>query len=137
MKYILTSALFLMFFGCNTDQEQDKKNINEVINELEEIHPYNLSPDKSWMIDLNYEGKFIKSYIITQQGGEEITIKLDSNLSIINSPANLEYSWIKDKELGDGFKISSTGFTKKGEISLVIFKDGEAVYDSKSIENLN
>ncbi len=136
MKYILTFALFLIIFGCNTDQEQDNKNINEVINALEEIHPSNLSPDKSWMIDLDTIHGILKSYTITYQGGEELKISLDSNLSIINPPTKIEYSWILDKELGDGFKISSIGFTKQGEVSLVIFNDGVGIYTEHNFDGI-
>jgi hypothetical protein len=135
MKNLSIFIMSIILLACGSKQTQENnKSINEVINALEEVHPYNLSPDKTWMIDLNYENKLLKSYTITQQGGEEITIKLDSTLPIINPPKKVEYSWIKDEDLGAGFEISSIGFIKNEEQRLVIFKDGLGQYTSQLLE---
>jgi hypothetical protein len=128
MKYLSVLIISIVLFACGEQKQESNKNINEVINALEEIHPYNLSPDKTWMIDLTYQDEFLKSYTITHQAGEEITIKLDSTLNIITPPKNADYSWVEDKDLGAGFKVSSIGLTKHNEISLVIFKDGIGIY---------
>lgn len=133
MKHLIILIFSIVLFACSNEQTQENdKNINEVINALEEVHPYNLSPDKTWMIDLNYENEILKSYTIIQQAGEETTIKLDSTLTIVNPPKKVEYNWIKDEDLGAGFEISSIGFTKKYEISLVIFKDGVGIYTANA-----
>jgi len=140
MKYILILSITIILSACNNKQEQkNSKNINEVINELEKVHPYNLSPDKSWMIDLNYENEFLKSYTIIHQGGEELTTQMDfsDNFTIINKPKSVDYSWVEDQDLGSGFKISSIGFTKTDEISLVIFKEGVGQYSAYPLEEKN
>lgn len=132
MKYLSVLIISIVLFACGEQKQESNKNINEVINALEEIHPYNLSPDKTWMIDLNYENEFLKSYTITHQAGEEIIIKLDSTLNIIEPPKKAEYSWVEDKDLGAGFKVFSIGHTKHDEISLVIFKDGVGIYTTNA-----
>lgn len=104
--------------------EELKNALHDTTNPLNLLHPSNLSPDRSWMIDLDTREGNLLSYTIQYQSGESVTKEIDKTI-----PVTEEVDYSQGKFINDTtYQMSNIGGSKKGHFELYIFKDASFKY---------
>ncbi len=139
MKYTILFLLLIILSACEEQNEtvefiqavdsslpdeQLINDLNDTNNPLNSLHPSNLSPDKSWMVNLNIQEGNLLSYTIVYQNSETITKEINPDISIIGAIDYPDPKWLNDSI----YDIPNAGGFTNGYYEIQIHKDGTCEY---------